>query len=175
MDYSLPGSSIHGIFKARVLEWGAISFSRRSSWPRDWTQVFCIVGKRFTIWATREALIKISYKEKKEERGRSFLLVMRTLRIYSLNKFLVYHTVVLIIIIMLCTSLYLFYTGNLYLLITFLPPSTPDNYMSDICFYEFGWSLGSTRMWHHIAFVFLCLTHSTQHNAFKELPCCHKW
>ena len=28
MDYSLPGSSIHGIFQARVLEWGAIAFSR---------------------------------------------------------------------------------------------------------------------------------------------------
>ena len=27
MDYSLPGSSIHGIFQARVLEWGAIAFS----------------------------------------------------------------------------------------------------------------------------------------------------
>ena len=35
MDCSLPGSSIHGIFQARVLEWGAISFSRRSSRPRD--------------------------------------------------------------------------------------------------------------------------------------------
>ena len=31
MDWSLPGSSIHGIFQARVLEWGAIAFSRRSS------------------------------------------------------------------------------------------------------------------------------------------------
>ena len=29
MDYSLPGSSVHGIFQARVLEWGAIAFSRR--------------------------------------------------------------------------------------------------------------------------------------------------
>ena len=35
MDYSLAGSSIHGIFQARILEWGAISFSRRSSRPRD--------------------------------------------------------------------------------------------------------------------------------------------
>ena len=32
MDYSLPGSSIHGIFQARVLEWGAIAFSGDSSW-----------------------------------------------------------------------------------------------------------------------------------------------
>ena len=54
MDCRLPGSSVHGIFQARILEWVAISFSRRSSWPRDWTQVSCIVGRCFTIWATRE-------------------------------------------------------------------------------------------------------------------------
>ena len=35
MDCSPPGSSIHGILQARTLEWVAISFSRRSSWPRD--------------------------------------------------------------------------------------------------------------------------------------------
>ena len=57
MDCSLPGSSVHGIFQARVLEWVAISFSRRSSWPRDWTRVSHIVGTHFTIWATREVLI----------------------------------------------------------------------------------------------------------------------
>ena len=39
MDCSLPNFSVHGIFQARVLEWVAISFSRGSSWPRDWTQV----------------------------------------------------------------------------------------------------------------------------------------
>ena len=44
-DYSLPGSSIHGIFQARILEWVAMSFSRRSFWPRDWTWVFCIVSQ----------------------------------------------------------------------------------------------------------------------------------
>ena len=53
MDCSLPGSSIHGIFQARILEWVAISFSRGSSRPRDWTQVSHIVGRRFTLWATR--------------------------------------------------------------------------------------------------------------------------
>ena len=56
MDCSLPGSSVHGIFQRRILEWVATSFSRRSSWPRDWTWVSCIVGRRFTIWATREAI-----------------------------------------------------------------------------------------------------------------------
>ena len=58
MDRSLPGSSVHGIFQARVLEWGAISFSRRSSQPRDRTQVFHIAGWRFTVWATREHSLK---------------------------------------------------------------------------------------------------------------------
>ena len=55
MDYSLPGSSVHGILQARVLEWVAIPFSKRSSQPRDWTQVFCIACRFFPIWATREA------------------------------------------------------------------------------------------------------------------------
>ena len=54
-DCSLPGSSAHGIFQARVLEWVAISFSRGSSQPTDRTQVSHIVGRRFTVWATREA------------------------------------------------------------------------------------------------------------------------
>ena len=55
VDYSPPGSSVHGILQARVLEWVAISFSRASSWPRDRTQVSRIAGRRFNLWATREA------------------------------------------------------------------------------------------------------------------------
>ena len=55
MDCSLPRSSVHGIFQARVLEWVAISFSRGSSQPRDWTWVSCTAGRRFTTWATMEA------------------------------------------------------------------------------------------------------------------------
>ena len=55
MDCNLPGSSVHVIFQARVLEWVAISFSRGSSRPRDWTWVSRIAGRRFTIWVTREA------------------------------------------------------------------------------------------------------------------------
>ena len=54
MDCSPPGSSVHGILQARILEWVAISFSRGSSQPRDWTQVSCIAGRRFTDWATRQ-------------------------------------------------------------------------------------------------------------------------
>ena len=55
MDCSLPGFSVHWIFQARVLEWVAISFSRGPSWPMDRTQIACIVWRRFTLWATREA------------------------------------------------------------------------------------------------------------------------
>ena len=50
MDCSLPGSSVHGISQARILEWGAISFSRASSWPRDWTWVSCIVDRFFFFY-----------------------------------------------------------------------------------------------------------------------------
>ena len=60
MDCSLPGSSVHGIFQARILEWVAISFSRGSSQTRDWTWVFCIVGRCFTIWATREVKVSLN-------------------------------------------------------------------------------------------------------------------
>ena len=59
MDCSLPRSSVYGIFQARVLEWGAIAFSRGSSQPRDRTRVSCVVGRRFTIWATMEVRKKI--------------------------------------------------------------------------------------------------------------------
>ena len=52
IDYSPPGSSVHGILQARILEWVAISFSRGSSWPRDWTQLSFIAGRFFTVWAT---------------------------------------------------------------------------------------------------------------------------
>ena len=56
MDCSLPGSSIYGILQVRILEWVAISFSRRSSQSRDWTQVSHIIGRWFTIRATKEGM-----------------------------------------------------------------------------------------------------------------------
>ena len=59
--FSWPGSSIHGIFQARVLEWVAISFSRGSSSPRERTWVSHIAGRLFTIWATREATVNQLY------------------------------------------------------------------------------------------------------------------
>ena len=58
MDCGPPGSSVHEIFQARILEWVAISFSRGSSQPRDRTWVSCTAGRFFTDWATREALLE---------------------------------------------------------------------------------------------------------------------
>ena len=57
MDCSPPGSSVHGILQARILEWFVMLSSRGSSQPRFWTyisSVSCIVGSFFTHWATWE-------------------------------------------------------------------------------------------------------------------------
>ena len=48
-----------GILQARILEWVAISFSRGSSRPRDQTQISCIAGRRFILWATRETIMRL--------------------------------------------------------------------------------------------------------------------
>jgi len=48
IDYSPPGFSIYGILQARILEWVVISFSRKSSLPRDRTFVSCVAGGFFT-------------------------------------------------------------------------------------------------------------------------------
>ena len=55
MDYNLPGFSVHGISQLRKLEWVAISFSKRSSQPRDRTCVPCVVGGLY-CWATAETI-----------------------------------------------------------------------------------------------------------------------
>ena len=73
LDCSLPGSSVHGIFQARILEWVAISFSRGSSQPRDWTHVSCIsciAGGFFTHWAIGEA----QQDEKEAQEGRDICI-----------------------------------------------------------------------------------------------------
>ena len=56
MDCGPPESSVHGILQTAILEWVAIPFSRASSQPRDRTQVSCVAGIFFAIWATRKAL-----------------------------------------------------------------------------------------------------------------------
>ena len=58
---SPPGSSVHEISQARVLEGVAIPFSRASSQSRDWTRVSCIAGRFFTIWVTRKAPTTIKF------------------------------------------------------------------------------------------------------------------
>ena len=60
LDCGLPGSSLHGIFQARILEWVTISISRGSSWPWDRTRVSCLSCQRlaaglFTTSTTWEA------------------------------------------------------------------------------------------------------------------------
>ena len=72
-DCSPAGSSVHGIFQARTLEWVAIPFSRGSSQPRDWTQAFNITGIFFTSWATREALTRYTWNLNKRGYKRTYL------------------------------------------------------------------------------------------------------
>ena len=55
MDYSLPGSSVHGIFQARIPEWNAISFSMGSFQRRDQTWISHTASRLHTICATKEA------------------------------------------------------------------------------------------------------------------------
>ena len=83
MDSSPPDSSDHGIFQARILEWVTIPFSRESSQLRNQTQVPCIAGGFFTIWATRQAQIYIGTTNK----------MLRSHQLSSLNTFLysLYH------------------------------------------------------------------------------------
>ena len=60
LGYSPPGSSVHGISQARILEWIAISFSRGSSWLRNQTCISCLscIGRWiFYHWSTWEALM----------------------------------------------------------------------------------------------------------------------
>ena len=84
MNCSLPGSSVHGIFQARTLEWVAISFSRGSSWPRSQNQVSHIVGRHFTVLATREANKKAPKKEEKQQGFLKYLII--NLLVYKCHK-----------------------------------------------------------------------------------------
>ena len=59
MGSSLPGPSVHGISQARILEWVAISISKGSSWPRDWTCISCIAGRFFSSEPPGKLLIYI--------------------------------------------------------------------------------------------------------------------
>ena len=69
MNYNPPGSSVHGIPQARILEWVAVSLSRGSSLPRDQTRVSYIGRRILYLWATREARWP-QYKQQEGEQGR---------------------------------------------------------------------------------------------------------
>ena len=93
MDCSHLGYSVHGIFQARVLDWVAISFSRGPSWPRDRTRVSRTVGRRFTVWATRERLMTSGFKN-----CLAILIILqfsqinkKTTHIYSIINFIITH------------------------------------------------------------------------------------
>ena len=64
MDCSPPGSSVHGILQARRLEWVAISFSKGSSRPRDWTRASHTTDWFFTVW-TKMVMFKKTKKQNK--------------------------------------------------------------------------------------------------------------
>ena len=64
MDCSLPGSSVHGISQARVLEWVAMLSSRGSSWLRDQTSVFCIAGGFLTAEPRGKTNLTCSWRQK---------------------------------------------------------------------------------------------------------------
>ena len=82
-DCSLPGSCLHGILQVKVLEWVVISFSRGCSRPRDQTRISSIPGRRFNLWATREAQNKVSSDERNFHILRLFGLRMAWLELYA--------------------------------------------------------------------------------------------
>ena len=94
MDCSLPGSSVHGIFHARILEWVAISFSRVSSGHRDRTWVSRTAGRCFNLWATREATreVYIILTSKKVPPRCILLKTRKRARVSILNTFIQHNT-----------------------------------------------------------------------------------
>ena len=68
MDCSPPGSSVHGILQARILEWVAMPSSRGSSPAKDQSQVSHIAGRFLTIWATKEAQTETSGLSEQERK-----------------------------------------------------------------------------------------------------------
>ena len=71
MDCRPPGSSVHEVSQARVLEWVAVAFSRGSSWSRDQTQVSYLAGRFFTTESPGTPIIQESFPERKELNSRS--------------------------------------------------------------------------------------------------------
>ena len=66
LDCGPPGSSVHDILQARILEWVAFPFSKGSSWLRDQTQVSCTAGRVFTNWMGKCVAIIFSQTEQQK-------------------------------------------------------------------------------------------------------------
>ena len=83
MDFSPPASSVHGILQARILQWVAMPFSRGSSWPRDWTHVFCIGRWVLYHWAIccvhslRPGTLAISHNWPKNQQGTTVTILLQ--------------------------------------------------------------------------------------------------
>ena len=86
MAYSLPGSSVHVILQARILEWVAISFSRGSSQSRDWTQVSHTAGRFFTIcWSLSHAQLFVTPRTTTRQTSLSFTISWSLLKLMSIE------------------------------------------------------------------------------------------
>ena len=93
MDYSLPGSSVHGILQARILNWVAMFFSSGSSWPRNQnfiSCISCIAGRFFTVHSAYET--------------RKIFFASAIKNTLSPNNFQVYNTVISTIILNVFTT-----------------------------------------------------------------------
>ena len=99
MEYSPPGSSVHGILQPRTLEWVAISFSRGSSQPRDWTQV---------LLHCRQTLYHLSHKGSLS----SHLFVCMYIHYTHIYVFIYIHTHTYIIEIIVCAVIIIPYSYN---------------------------------------------------------------
>ena len=82
-DYTLPGSSVHGVFQARILEWVAIYSSRGSSPPRDWARVSCIscIGRWILYHCTNWVVADKPYCSLKSQKTVQFIYSKKILTI----------------------------------------------------------------------------------------------
>ena len=108
MNYSPPGSSVHGIFQARVLEWVAISCSRGSSGPRDWTcisWVSCIGRQILYLLSHLGSPIqnKKLKKKRKNKRENSMTLLLQWCVRQCQYLIIVFSCSIIILTLLICT------------------------------------------------------------------------
>ena len=83
IDCSPPGSSVHGISQARILEWVAISFFRGSSQPRGGTHISCIARRILYHWTTWETHCPLSLVTRGQVSPRSLPIRLPTAIMYQ--------------------------------------------------------------------------------------------